>query len=223
MAKHIHNSYLSLPGSGKGPGILMLHAWWGLNDFVRGFCDRLANEGFVVLAPDMFSGKVAQTVPEAEQLVAQVDKDGGRSVAGVVLSAAETLKQNPAVTGSGMGVLGISFGGYWSLWLSEKRPERVRAVTIFYATGDSPIQRSQAAYLGHFAETDPFEPAEGVEELEGRLREANRPYTFYTYPGTGHWFIETDVPEAYNAPAAALAWERTVAFLRQSLSVQNND
>jgi carboxymethylenebutenolidase len=195
----------------------MLHAWWGLNDFVRSFCDRLAGEGFVVLAPDMFAGKVARTVPEAEQLVAQVEADGGRSVAPIVLFAAEKLKHNPAVTSSGLGVVGISFGGYWSLWLAEKRPDWVRAVTIFYATGDSPFERSQAAYLGHFAETDPFEPAEGVEELERRLTEANRPHSFYTYPGTGHWFIETDVPEAYNAPAAAQAWERTVAFLRQSL------
>jgi carboxymethylenebutenolidase len=90
-------------------------------------------------------------------------------------------------------------------------------VTIFYATGDGEFRRSQAAFLGHFAETDPFEPAEGVEDLERRLRAANRPHTFFTYPGTGHWFIETDVQDSYNGPAAALAWERTVAFLHQSI------
>jgi carboxymethylenebutenolidase len=217
MTEQTNLPYLSLPGSGKGPGILVLHAWWGLNDFVRGFCDRLARDGFVVLAPDMFSGRVARTVPEAEHLVAQVEEEGAQSVARVVLSAAEVLRQNPAVSGSGLGVVGISFGGYWSLWLAEKRPEWVRAVTVFYATGDGEFQRSQAAFLGHFAEEDPFEPAEGVDDLERRLREANRPHTFFTYSGTGHWFIETDILDAYNGPAAALAWERTVAFLHQSI------
>jgi carboxymethylenebutenolidase len=66
MTEPLHNRYLAVPRSGKGMGVLVLHAWWGLNDFIRDFCDRLAQEGFVALAPDMFSGKIARTVDEAE-------------------------------------------------------------------------------------------------------------------------------------------------------------
>jgi carboxymethylenebutenolidase len=75
--------------------------------------------------------------------------------------------------------------------------------------------QSRAAYLGRFAADDPFEPAENVDWLEGVLRRAGRPMTFHRYPGTGHWFVEPDRVDAYNAEAARLAWERTLAFLRR--------
>ena len=63
--------YLVVPGQGKGPGVLVLHSWWGLNAFFRGFCDRLGREGFVVVAPDLYGGKVAATITEAKKLRAE--------------------------------------------------------------------------------------------------------------------------------------------------------
>jgi len=78
-------------------------------------------------------------------------------------------------------------------------------------------QRSQATYLGHFAEHDDFEPPSNVRSLEDALRAAGRPVTFHTYPGTGHWFFEQDRTGAYDQAAADLAWERTLAFLRRAL------
>lgn len=209
------NSYVAVPPSGKGPGVLVLHAWWGLNDFIREVCDRLAQEGYVALAPDMFAGKVAQTVEEAEQLVSGSDEI--KKVPPILLSAVERLGKHPAVTGSGLGTIGFSFGGYWALWLAGKKPDAIRAVTIFYSTGDGDIPQSKAAFQGHYAEKDPFEPEEGVKELESSLKAANRPVTFYTYPGTGHWFFENDRKDAFDAPAAKLAWERTLTFLREHL------
>jgi carboxymethylenebutenolidase len=129
----------------------------------------------------------------------------------------EDLRKHPAVSGNELGTVGFSFGGYWALWLASQKPEAVRAVTIFYSTGEGDFQRSKAAFLGHFAETDPFEPEAGVKALEKSLRGANRPTTFYTYPGTGHWFFEKDRQDAYRAQAAQLAWERTIAFLHNQL------
>ncbi len=215
MTRINHDHYLAIPESGNGPGVLVLHAWWGLNDFMRGFCDRLAREGFVVYAPDMFSGNVARTVEEAEALVTRSSE--ARDVPPILFSALEALGQRPEVSGKRLGTVGFSFGGFWAFWLAAHKPEVFRAVTIFYAGGEGDFKRSQAAFLGHFAETDPFEPEEGIRALEQSLKSAGRPTTFYTYPETGHWFFESDRPDAYDALAAQLAWELTIAFLHEQL------
>jgi carboxymethylenebutenolidase len=207
-----HNRYLAVPKSDPGAGVLVLHAWWGLNDFFRDFCDRLAGEGFVALAPDLFHGRVARTIEEAEQLTSQLNET--EDMPPVVLSAAEELREHSPR--DRLGVIGFSFGAYWARWLAQEKPEQIRAVTIFYGNGWN-IQRSNAAYLGHFAETDPYTTEEGIRELEQGLKALGRPTTFHTYPGTGHWFMETDRPGAYNAQAARLAWGRTIAFLNEHL------
>jgi carboxymethylenebutenolidase len=210
-------AYLTIPPSGKGPGVLVLHAWWGLNDFFRGFCDKLGQEGFVALAPDMYSGKVVQTIEEAEQFISHWDQE--QEVPAIILPTVEKLEKHPAVNGRGLGVVGFSLGGYWSLWLAQKMPELFKAVVLFYGTngGGGDFEQSEAAFLGHFAELDPYETKPTIEELENNLKGANRPVTFYTYPGTGHWFFEKDRSEAYNGQAAQLAWERTLKFLNASL------
>lgn len=212
MTEQSHSRYLAVPKSGKGAGVLVLHAWWGLNDFFRGFCDRLAGEGFWALAPDLFSGRVARTIEEAEHLNSQLNEV--EDIPPLVLSAAEELSEHSP--GNRLGAIGFSFGAYWARWLAQERPELIRAVTIFYSNGWN-IRLSNAAYLGHFAETDPYITQEGIKELEEGLKAFNRPTTFYTYPGTGHWFMETDRPGAYNAQAAQLAWDRTIAFLHEHL------
>lgn len=212
-----YKRYLAVPPSGKGAGLLVLHAWWGLNDFFRGLCDRLAQEGFVALAPDLFSGQIVRTIEEAEQHLSEFDEE--QDVPPIVLSALEDLHSHPAVTGNGFGVIGFSMGAYWALWSAQQKPEWVRAVTLFYGTngGGGDFQQSKAAFLGHFAETDPYETEDVIQALEKNLTGAHRSATFYTYPGIGHWFFEKDRPDAYNAQAAQLAWERTIAFLHHQL------
>ncbi len=214
MTEQSNNRYVAVPQSGKGAGVLVLHAWWGLNDFFRDFCDRLAQEGFVALAPDLFSGKVARTIEEAEHLNSQLNET--EDIPPLVLSAFDELSRHPAITGNALGTIGFSFGAYWARWLAQEKPELIRAVTIFYSDGWN-VRPSNAAYLGHFAETDPYISEEGKKELEDALKALHRPTTFYTYPGTGHWFMEKDRPDAFNAQAAQLAWDRTVAFLHEHL------
>ncbi|HTX79248.1 MAG TPA: dienelactone hydrolase family protein [Longilinea sp.] len=214
MADISQNGYLALPQSGKGAGILVLHAWWGLNDFFKDCCERLAQEGFVALAPDLYHGKIATTIEEAKKLRAKMDRE---QVSADILSMVTQLQQLPAVTGKSLGTIGFSLGAYWALWLSLEKPEYIKAVTVFYGTRTADYSQSQAAYLGHFATADDWVAASGVKKLEKSLHTANRSATFHTYEGTGHWFFEKDRPDAYNAAAAQLAWERTLAFLRAQL------
>lgn len=208
------NGYLALPSNGAGPGVLVLHAWWGLNDFFRQLCDRLAAEGFVALAPDLYGGKIAETVDEAERLLQESDSASMQSAA---LGAIAYLRQLPAVRGAGLGEIGFSMGGYWALLLSTLAPEQVAAAVLFYGNGEGDFTKARAAYQGHFAESDPWEPDEGVRALETALHAAGRAVTFYTYPGAGHWFFESNRPDAYHPEASALAWERTIAFLHEHL------
>ncbi len=217
MADQTYNRYLAVPQSGQGAGVLVLHAWWGLNDFMREFCDRLAQEGFVALAPDLYSGKIARTIEEAEQQINQWDEE--KVVPTILLPAVEELRKHPAVTSSGLGVVGFSMGAFWSLWIAQQEPDLFRAVSVFYGTdgGTGDFHQSKAAFQGHFAAADPYEPAEGVKALEDSLKAANRPVDFYTYPDTGHWFFEKDRRDAYNAQAALSAWNRTTAFLHEHL------
>ena len=113
-------------------------------------------------------------------------------------------------------MIGFSLGAYYALDLSVTAPEHIRSVVIFYGTWPGDYSSSKAAYLGHFAETDEFEPQSDVDNLEESLRRAGRPVTFYRYSGTGHCFFDPHRSRAYNQAAASLAWDRTLAFLRRS-------
>ncbi len=202
---------LELPASGQGPGVLVLHAWWGLNPFFRDLCKRLAAGGFVAFAPDLYHGQIAQTIGEATQLRSRLKQ---KIAFDEIITAAEYLSELEAVTDKAIGAIGFSLGARFALELSVAKPELVRAVVIFYGNCGLDYSPSRAAYLGHFAERDEWVAPSGVKKLEKSLRTAGRPATFHTYPGTGHWFFEQDRSEAYNAPAAQLAWERTLEFLK---------
>lgn len=208
------SGYLAIPPSGNGPGILVLHAWWGLTSVFTGVCDRLAEAGFVALAPDLYAGKTTATIEEAEQLTRAVESD---TATATLTAAIDYLRQHQAVRGDGIGVLGFSMGGFWAMKLSALRPKDVAAAVIFYSTGEAAFEEARAAYLGHYAEDDPFEPSEYVDQLRAEIEAAGRAVTFHTYPGTGHWFFEENRPDAFNAEATQLAWERTLPFLRQHL------
>ncbi|MFZ0545901.1 MAG: dienelactone hydrolase family protein [Candidatus Promineifilaceae bacterium] len=218
--KGMATGYLALPEEGKGPGILLLHAWWGLTDFFKELADKLAAEGFVVLAPDLYhDGKTADTIDEAEKLVRSHDDETTQVVAE---SAVDHLMSNPAVVGNVIGTIGFSFGAAWALWLaSGLQPTKIGTVVVFYGNyadlDREDYANAQAAFLGHFAEDDPYEEPEYARNTLDELHAAGREANFYFYPGTGHWFFEHNRPDAYDAEAAELAWERTIPFLKTYL------
>jgi carboxymethylenebutenolidase len=207
--------FLAIPPTGKGSGVLVLHAWWGLNDTMKAICTRLAESGFVAFAPDLYHGKVADNIAEAETLGKALDANHLQAKAEIA-EATLFLNELAAPAGRGLAVIGFSLGAYYALNLAAADPQHIRSVVLFYGTGGGDYRNSKAAYLGHFAENDAFEPKSNVDELEASLRRAGRPVTFYRYPGTGHWFFEPDRSEAYNQAAASLAWDRTLAFLKLS-------
>ena len=195
---------------GSGPGVLVLHAWWGLNDFFKGFCSRLSNEGFAVLALDLYHGSVASTIEDAKRLRQSID----RNVTNQEIKSATTyLRENGETR---IGVVGFSMGANLALWTMDNCAQDVRATVLYYGTSGGRFRRTRSPVLGHFAEHDPFESAEKIGALQSRLRAQNIPNTFHLYNGTGHWFMEADRPE-YDPASAALAWKRTIEFLYMSL------
>jgi carboxymethylenebutenolidase len=215
MALSQPQGFLAVPPTGQGPGVLVLHAWWGLNDTIKAICNRLAETGFIAFAPDLYHGKVANDIPEAEVLGSALDANHLQAKAEIA-QAAIFLHERVGQADHGLAVVCFSLGVYYALQLAAADPERIRTVVLFYGSGPGDFNRSKAAFLGHFAENDEYEPRSSVDELEESLKSAGRPVTFFHYSGTKHWFFEPDRPE-YNQAAANLAWDRTLNFLKRAL------
>ncbi|HEY3342455.1 MAG TPA: dienelactone hydrolase family protein [Anaerolineae bacterium] len=215
MSEILQQGYLALPSTGQTcPAVMVIHAWWGLNGFFKQLCDRLAQAGFVAFAPDLYDGKVAKTI---EQATAYRDQTDWEKANALLRNAVEMLRHHPRTVDQPIGVIGFSLGAYAALSLLEDMPQDVRAAVIFYGTREGSYQGLQASVLGHFAEIDEYEDQSEVDKLEKTLKTAGVDTIFYTYPGTGHWFFESNQPNAYKADAAQLAWDRTVGFLRERL------
>ena len=199
-------------GSGNAtPRVVVFHPWWGLNDDVIAYADRLADAGFSVVAPDLVRGGLASTIEEAERLSSGVDGDHADAVA---LAAIDRLAASGGVMG--IGAVGFSMGAAWAVWCAAKR-QAVAASAVYYGSLQGPsLTRASVPVLGHFAETDPYESEEAVLAFERTLRDAGRRVVIHRYPGTGHWFAEPS-RDAWRPKAGELAFERTVAFLREHL------
>ncbi len=203
------NAYLASPSNG-GPGVLVLHAWWGLKPFFKELCDRIAEQGFVALAPDLRNGEIAETIDAAKELMQRSD---GQLVGDTVMAAKDHLLE--MVKGK-IGVIGFSMGGAWALILASQKPEQVAATVLFYGNEDVDVAKITSKVMGHYSDNDEWEPNEWVEKKFGQMKDANVDATLHIYPGVAHWFVESDRPE-YDSAAASLAWERTFEFLRSSL------
>jgi carboxymethylenebutenolidase len=192
------------------PGVIVLHAWWGLNADALAYAERIAAEGFAVLEPDLYRGDSADTIEGAEELAGRLDETAADAIALATIDAlADRLgPEAPLAT------IGFSLGAAWSIWSAAER-DRVAGSVVYYGTVLGPsLARAHVPVLGHFAESDPFEPAEQVAAFEEALRAAGRSAEIHRYPGTGHWFAEPS-RDAYRPAAADLAFERTVDFLRR--------
>jgi len=211
--------YLAIPDGGHGPGVVVLQEWWGLVPQIKGVCDRLASEGFVALAPDLYRGKMAEhtEMDKAGELMTSLPPD---RAARDMSAAIDFLLAHEATTGDAVGVTGFCMGGMLTLLIAAQEGDRVAAAAPFYG---APLGREQfdmdwsglsAKVEGHFAANDDFFPPEAITALGDDLREAGHDVVFHVYEGTGHGFANEENPlGTWNEAAAATAWARTVAFL----------
>jgi carboxymethylenebutenolidase len=203
-------AYVAPARPGPGAPVLLLHTWWGLNQPIKDLADRLAGDGFTVLAPDLFDGTVLTTIEEADAHGKKMDEDYER-ILGLVGAALDNLLAHPDARGKHAAIVALSFGGWYGAQVAEARTEVTALVSIYSDVFEAP---GGAAYQGHFAEDDQFVDSSQAAGLPAALGDRGEAHI---YPGTKHWFMEADRPE-HDAEAAELAYTRTVEFLRRHLT-----
>ena len=216
---HSGTGYLSLPPSGSGPAVIVIQEWWGLVGHIKDVVDRFAAAGFVALAPDLYNGESTAEPDEAKKLMMELQmKKAGEDIAG----AAEYLTSRGEVSSASVGAIGFCMGGSLAIW-SATISEKISAAVGFYPGGSwertNPAwsNYSGKAALIHAAESDGTSSAPGIQEALREITKAGGNATAYDYAGTKHAFFNEDRPEVFDADAAALAWTRTLDFLRASV------
>jgi carboxymethylenebutenolidase len=198
------------------PAVIMIHEWWGLNDNVRAMADRLAAEGYMVLAVDLYRGQTASTPEEARALMLNVVEDPDLARENI-RGAYQFLE---AIGAPRIGSLGWCFGGGWSLNTAQLFPDDLDASVIFYGQvtdDEDKLRPVNVPILGLFAEDDTgikVATAIAFGEALARLR---KDHEIHIYPGVGHAFANPTGTH-YNAEAAEDAWLKTVEFLSRHLS-----
>lgn len=208
--------YLALPGARSGPGVLVIQEWWGLVDHVRDVCDRLAREGFVALAPDLYRGEATGDPGEAQRLM--MDLDIPRAESDLDAAATRLLGQD-GVEGPKLGCIGFCMGGQLALKAGSTNA-RIGAVVDCYGIHPNvslDCDGMGAAVFGVFAENDGFIPPEAVRDLEAKLASAGVRARLKTYLGVDHAFLNDSRPDVYDAATAKEAWSDILAFLRAEL------
>ena len=210
--------YLAEPDNLPAPGIVVLQEWWGLDDHIRSLCDRLAAEGFVALAPDLYRREPTTQPDEAQQRMMALSMDQAEKD---MLSAAEHLISLDAVAGERVGAVGFCLGGGLAVWAAAASPLIGATVTYYYVMphGKPEFTNISGPVLGHFGTADEFVSPDDARALETELRDAGVDTTFEFYEGAGHaFFNDTNRLGTYNSEIAASSWERTIAFLRRHLN-----
>ena len=200
------------PGGSSGPGVLVLHSWWGLTDDVREFCRDIAAEGYTVLAPDLLDGATPTSDLEAAAVLAEQAPD---ELAGLVMSSAHTLRACSLHPNASIAVIGFAMGGSMGLWLSARLSTVVAGVVTYYGAQSIDFDESTARYLGHFGDRDEIVSEEDRVTTEAFIRLGGQHTEWHTYEGCDHFFAEPG--RRFDEAAAALAMGRTKTFLDEVL------
>ncbi len=199
------------------PAVIMIHEWWGLNDNIHAMADRLAGEGYIVLAIDLFGGDVATTAQAARQLVLRVVENPEPAYDNI--RAAYTFV-NDIAGAPRTGSLGWCFGGGWSLNTAMLFPDELDAAVIYYGQvtdDEEQLRPVNVPILGLFGARDTGIKVASVQAFEAALQRLRKPHSIHIYPDADHAFANPS-GRAYNASVAGDAWGKTLEFLAQNLA-----
>src|SRR5712691_6419675 len=206
-------AYVAKPNGAPKGGVLLIHEWWGLSDWVKHMADQLAGEGYLALAVDLFKGKVTKDPKQAMALMQAKDEKWGDAVEEAGL---EWLKSNAG--GAKVATLGWCMGGGEALKTSLNDPKDVNATVIYYGMPVTDVNRLKTLrgpVLGIWANKDGWITPDKVKAFDEALTQAGVKHEFHAYDAD-HAFANPSGGK-YNGPAAAEAWKKTQAFLAKNL------
>jgi carboxymethylenebutenolidase len=213
------NAQLFTPaGKGPFPALVVIHEWWGLNDWVKEQASKLADQGYVTLAVDLYRGQVAKTSDEAHELMRGVPQDRAQKD---LLAAYDYLSKQSIVKKDKIGSIGWCMGGGYSLDLTLAQP-KIAATVINYghlASEPSSLKQIQAPVLGIFGAQDRGIPVASVRKFEQDLKSQGKSVEIVIYDDAGHAFENSNNKDGYRAADAADAWNKTIAFLARNLKL----
>jgi carboxymethylenebutenolidase len=211
------NGILYTPqGNGPFPALVVIHEWWGLNDWVKEEASKLADQGYVALAIDLYRGKVAASPDEAHQIMRGVPDDRASRD---LLAASAYLRSLKNVDPARVGAIGWCMGGGYALNLAIADP-KLKAAVINYghlASDDATLSKINAAILGIFGGQDKGIPVLDVNVFASHLKAQGKTVEIHIFPDAGHAFENPNNKQGYRADDAAEAWKLTVAFLEKYL------
>lgn len=208
------DGYLAIPDDGRPhPGVVLIQEWWGVEPHIKQLVERLAREGFVVLAPDLYHGQVAEKPDDARKAMMAIDF--GHAVTEID-AAIDFLRGRPDVEPKRIGVTGFCMGGLLTWRTAEAHSDKLACAAPFYGGRYEPtaddVRKIDVPILAVWGEHDASIPAEQREHIVGLLKAEGKPHEALVYDA-GHGFMN-DTHGHYDAPSAAAAWAKLVTFLR---------
>ncbi len=206
------------PPAAAAPAVVVIQEWWGVNDHIKDIAQRFAREGYVAFAPDLYSRlgyQVTKDATEAANLMAALSSQAALRD---LNAAVQCLTQQPGVDNRRVGVVGFCMGGTFALTMATHNSDIKAAVSFYGKVPPVETFRYQLCpLLYHYAAKDGWVTSQEPARVQEGLTKYGKPGVVHTYPQADHAFFNDTRPDVYRADDARLAWERTLAFLRQHL------
>jgi len=203
-------------GKGPFPGIIAIHEWWGLNDWIKEEASNLAKEGYVVLAVDLYRGKVADNAETAHELMRGVPEDRASRD---LKAAFDYLSSRNDVNKDRIGAIGWCMGGGYSLDVALLEPTLAADVINYghLATDPNELRKINAPILGLFGAQDKGITPDDVRKFEAQMKQVGKKVEVKVYADAGHAFENPNNKAGYRPADAADAWQRTIRFFSANL------